>query len=396
MNSRTLLICLLGAANLTGCTYTLIDREEEVESNRFLDEIQGDFWESLDYDDTTKRGELSGFVSHFDEIVRELEEDLDKDRYHNEYDLAAIGRVFFYFGHMMHSNVLVTLEQRLQVSDLANTIRFSRVPETAPEFAHDELLAQMDRSVSLLERSVKLRPDDRRPHIALLSARTTRDRVMFGDLTTVDSVKDLIDYGTDGKLEAVHQRDDMRFPNFDIMVVLLTLRNVRDPNQRFHYRDENQKIVTNAHMLKLISLVQRRVDPDLGPGFVEPTEDEVRALHFVALTAPILRSDYFMRYAHDLWSIGQFDEARAQLYVAQTGHNLIRERLYPLLELYPIAQTMEPREEFAEMLHRGIDDKATSLWREKDGQREEVKIEDVFMQQRFIAPYLCSNCHAEH
>lgn len=394
MKSRTLLCCGL-AATMSGCTYDLIEREEEVESNRFLDEIQGDFWESLDYDNTQTRGELSGFVSHFDEIIRELEEDLDNDRYHNPYDLAAIGRVFFYFGHMMHSNVLVTLEQRIQVSDLANTIRFSRLPMTAPEFEHDELLAQMDRSVTLLERAVALRPDDRRPHIALLSARTTRARVMLGQ-TSLESVKELIDYGTDGKLEAVHQREDMRFPNFDIMVVLLTLRNVRDPNLRFHYRDADQKIVTNAHMLKLVSIVQRRVDPDLGPGFVEPTEDEVRALHFVALTAPILRSDYFMRYAHDLWSIGQWDEARAQLYVAQTGHNLIRERLYPLLELYPITETMEPREEFAELLHQGIDDKATSLWRDKNGQREEVKIEDVFMQQKFIAPYLCSNCHAEH
>lgn len=377
------------------CSVEVVKPNETQRTNRFLSEIKPDFWPALDYDDPLKLHELSNFTATFEDIVAELESNLAAGKYTNRYDREAIGRVFFYFGHMMHSNVLVTLEGRISINDLIKKTRYSTLPVGAEGFEQDELLKRIDRSIAILTRASEMRPDDRRPKVAELSAKTTRDRVLTGQ-TTPESVQALLDYATDPSKSAVDQRATMVFPNFDIMVAMLTLRNVRDPNLMFVLKDDNNRFRQNAHMLNLSSFIQRRVNPDIGPGVAAPTPDQVAKLHFVAMTAPLLRSDYFARYAHDLWRVGKFEEAKTQLYTAQTALVLIREILYPLLNQYPLGDVVAPREAFLGALETGINRRTDKLWVEELGETKELKIEDVFLKKSFIAPYLCSNCHAAH
>ncbi|MCK6546386.1 hypothetical protein L6R52_11100 [Myxococcota bacterium] len=379
---------LVLSAGLGACRAELAELEEPEETNRFITEIVDDYFDAIDYEDPRRRAGLSSFVERFDDVVGELEADVASGALSNAYDLEAVGRVYFFYGHMLHSSVLVTLEGRITAGDL-------RGRTVTPEGTRAELEEAIDRAVSFLERAADYRPNDRRPKVALLAARTTRARVMQGH-TNKEDVQALIAYATDPSRTAVEQRAHMTYPNFDLMVAMLTLRNVADDNLRFLVERESGEVRVNAHMLNLTGFVHRRITPEIGPGTVEPTEEQLRSMHFVTITAPLLRSDYFTRYAYDLIRAKRFDDAQTELYTAQTAMTLVREKLWPLVEEYPIPGIVERRDHFHALLQRAIDERSTTPWDEDASGPREVTLEEIFLEPSFTSPYLCANCHAEH
>lgn len=374
---------------VSACRAELAELPETENTNRFLTEVVDDYFEAIDYEDPRRLDGLPAFVDRFEEIVFELEADVASGAISNRHDLEAVGRVYFFYGHMLHSNVLVTLEARIGAEALVG------VRDLGATAARNELVDRIDRGVAFLERSVEYRPSDRRPKVALLAARTTQGRVHEGT-TQKDDVQALVAYATDPSRTAVEQRAHMVFPNFDLLVAMLTLRNVADDNLKFLVERESGELRVNAHMVNLAGFIHRRVTPELGPGSVEPTESELRSMHFVAITAPLLRSDYFTRYAYDLVRARRFDAAQTELFTAQTAVNLVRDKLWPLVEEYPIPRIVERRDDFHAILQRAIDDESTNLWDDVDGVRREVTLEEVFLEPSYTSPYLCANCHAEH
>jgi hypothetical protein len=398
---RRLLVIGLGLVSSAATACADPEPAGPAASRRFWQEIQPHFWESLDYDNPDKLARLSAFVSDFNAVASGLERALDAGTITAAAEREDAGRILFYFGHMLDSNVFVVLEKRITVADLVAAAHFSDTPASSPDFEQEELKAQITRSVSTLEKAVQLRGADRRPKVALLAARTIQDRVLYGH-TRDETVRDLVGYGIDTSDQAIEQRKLLGSggpgchcsgapPNFDLMVALLAMRDVEDANFQFVGRDDQGAPAVRDYMLQLLATVARRVTPEAVPGFDEATGDALAKFPFVAITGPLLRSDYFVRYTYELWKAKLYDDARLQIALARAPLRLIRDRLAPLLELYPLKNIVEKREDFLARLEAAVAEgdpiSADSL---------NLSMKDLFQRRDFKAPYLCANCHANH
>lgn len=339
--------------------------------NKFFTDIQPDYWQSLDYSNRDKLIRTKKLYMEMDTLVSTYEQQWDDIQKWDNESREAVANLFFHFGHMLHSNVLVTLENRVQYSDWLPSDSLSG-------------LDVMRRSLHVLDLARQLDPKDRRVHTAYFAARLNEERVRLG-FTHLQTLDDLVSYVEDESETAWKSRKDLNFPHFDLMVVLLTIRDINDPNYHYYLKTKTGEWQPNSVMIRLLKVIDRRLQPDSIPGLDEAKDNAlVDQLHFVVMTVPLLKTDYFLRYATDAINAKDWANAVIALEEVRASLDTLRNELNLLIKQYPLGDVVLKREKLAAEL--------TKLVRQRKSQVDKQLVD--FNRSSFTEPYLCANCHA--